>query len=70
MGIKHHQEVGVKRSQWAKQELPFLGPRATKAGGKVGWASDAPGRSEQWKEEAGAGNRRGKTLFIVLDQET
>lgn len=65
----------MRRSQWAKPELPFLGPRATRGqeaevGGKVGWASDAPGRSEQWKEEAGAGNRRGKTLFIVLDQET
>lgn len=58
----------MRRSQWTNPELPFLGPRAARGqeavGGKMGWASDAPGRSEQRKEGAGQGTEEGRSCLL------
>lgn len=59
----------VRRSQWAKPELPVLGPRAARGqegmGGKVGWASMLPGEVSSGRWEQGR-DQKGEDLVYCF----
>lgn len=69
VGIKHHWEVRMRRSQWAKRELPVLGPRAARGqeavGGKVGWALMLPGEVSSGRWERGR-DQKGEDLVYCF----
>ena len=59
----------MRRSQWAKPELPVLGPRAARGqegmGGKVGWASMLPGEVSSGRWEQGR-DQKGEDLVYCF----